>query len=277
MRQPFEQYYTESNVAKACVEAFLECVPNHLALVDPSAGAGAFMKHCSRIQGYDIDPKRTGISTADFFDLHFEAKKTAIVSNPPFGRNNATLIRYLNHALDNAQYCGVVVPRGFRLYTYQQHIREDAYIVLDRDLPKFSFELGCGKPFDLNAAFQIWTTKKPFYDMRNRTRPRRDHEDFQMRVANGTEESKKFFDEPFDFAVSRNAHNRKVIYDRQDLDTSKQYMFFLAHSIEAKDMLVSLPWNKLGRDHNSTVPNYSKDDVIRAYEEALNAQSRLDL
>ena len=71
-----DKYYTKDSVVQECLQALFNVYPHFDTIIDPSAGAGAFLfaipkyyPNCT-IEGYDIEPDATGIIKKDFLSLN---------------------------------------------------------------------------------------------------------------------------------------------------------------------------------------------------------------
>ena len=132
MQNSLDQFYTKSEVARACWKHFTGTLSTlnrslgDLFFVEPAAGTGAFYKllPSEKRLGIDLVPKYNGVKSQDFFqvtDCPFTPRDTAIIGNPPFGRRGKLAIDFFNHAAYLADVIAFIVPVNFRKFgTHKQ-------------------------------------------------------------------------------------------------------------------------------------------------------------
>jgi predicted RNA methylase len=281
-----DQYYTQPAVARACVAdlwawgAALGFTPETVAVLEPSAGAGAFLDAVTGPAfGLDLDPPadRPDIMQADFLAPETLARLPAVpvgrqrlvLGNPPFGRKSALAVAFLNRALDLAPVVAFIVPLQFRKWSAQSLVRADARLRFDRLLPDESFVF-MGRPYRVRCCFQIWTradVAAGMPDLRLAQRPRTTHPDFDAYQYNRTDIAFKYFSYDWDFAVPRQGYQDYTLKVRSaaGCDPKQQWIFFKAHSPEALARLERIDFVALSQK-NTRLPGFGKADVVAAYE-----------
>lgn len=108
-RRARDAYFTPVPLARAIVARLAEVLPAPSSVLEPSAGAGAFMDAAAtswptaRVAGVDIEPRRTSIARGNFLSTECAPAECALVlGNPPYIEAEA----FVRRALD------VVAPGG---------------------------------------------------------------------------------------------------------------------------------------------------------------------
>ena len=122
----YDQFYTKPEVVKQCLSKIdlgrYDCV------VEPSAGAGAFLEdlHHSNIYAMDIAPMGKGIARRDYLSFWpgKEHENVLVVGNPPFGMYHALSDAFLAHSFsfENADTVGFILPNTYHKHTRQKII-----------------------------------------------------------------------------------------------------------------------------------------------------------
>ena len=107
MRQTFKKFERkagEKYFTPWCVTHALAAREYFQRVVDPAAGAGhivdAFCALGVKARGSDIEPDSAAIFTRDFLELADMSEEADIVSNPPYGIQGRTAVRFIEHALE---------------------------------------------------------------------------------------------------------------------------------------------------------------------------------
>ena len=227
-------------------------------------------KHNHRFIAYDILPERDDITQKDFLNDDISINENVIViGNPPFGKKSALAIQFINKCFEFSNVVGFVLPIQFRKYSAQNKIREDAILIKDVMLPEDSFTSE-GKDYSLRCCFQVWCLpefeeSKKYKNLRL-TKPITTHPDFEMFQYNCTKEALKFFDYDWDFCVYRQGFldYTKKFYDKNELNTKNQYIFFKASNKRVLKNLLSLDFEELSKK-NIRIPGFGKADIVEVY------------
>lgn len=269
-----DKYYTKDEVAIDCLEEFLPLVDNHTKLIEPSAGGGSFIRAAvaagREITGFDILPEYDGVIELDFLSndikSHVDINNVAFIGNPPFGKKGGLAIQFINKCLKYSGTVGFILPLQFRKWSAQKQINVNARLIIDKDLDSESFEFN-GKPYKVRCSFQVWSTEHPEKpDLRILLKPAISHPDFEMWQYNRTKAAEKFFDYDWDFAVPRQGfydYSIKV-YNKEECDRKKQWIFFKAKTSTALEKLKALDFEALSKK-NSGTPGFGKADVVQEY------------
>lgn len=281
-----DKHYTKPMVARSCHRHLRRFLSERTCLLEPSAGAGAFLQACPAnrsIIGFDIDPdlsKGAEIIQADFLAPDFKARLLAGVSyatigNPPFGRHSALALEFLNKALRLTGIAGMILPSAFRRWSIQSRVLAEARLLFDLDLPPYSFEF-CGRPYDINACFQVWSLRHPSKpDLRLAKRPPISHPDFEMRIYNTQHGEEWLRSDWWTIALFRTGVGSYLpIHHGVELNARRQYILIRA-SGEALRRLLLIDFKELARGY-TTVPGFSLGDVVAAYERIVAEEAAND-
>ena len=167
IKNELDQYYTNPTEAEKCVSELKKYigVGRRRYVVEPSAGAGAFLGFFKNTIAVDLEPKATGIIKSDFFKtsremLNLPTKShVTILGNPPFGFAGSLAIKFFNHAATLANTIAFIVPRSFEKTSIQNRLNLNFHLIYERVLPKNSFILH-NETYDVPCVFQIWIRKK---------------------------------------------------------------------------------------------------------------------
>jgi hypothetical protein len=138
-----EQFYTPRSVADLVVDAALHAKPEirEQLWVEPCAGTGNFLDAIvaagiRRVWACDIEPRDPRVIAADFLesDLPVLLQGAAVVTNPPFGRNNSLSVPFFNRAATFASVIVFVVPRSWRKWSVINRLDPAFHLVWDQDL-----------------------------------------------------------------------------------------------------------------------------------------------
>ena len=128
--QALDQYFTKPDVVRRCLSQ-LEDIHSYDLLVEPSAGAGAFLfsiVHPNKT-GIDVDPKHSDILKDDFLNYCIDPKykKVLVLGNPPYGRYHHLSKAFILHAMSfpNVKTIGFVLPNVYRKHTPQRRSSAD--------------------------------------------------------------------------------------------------------------------------------------------------------
>lgn len=227
-----DQFYTRDDVAANLVElARQECPKHHpwgldhFRIIEPSAGTGAFLAHLpSHTLAYDLEPKGPGIIPADFLKLRLFARTpTAIVGNPPFGRNGSLAVTFFNHAALFGDVIAMVFPLSFQKVSVQNRLDLNFHLVEEIILPKNAFIFD-GKPKHVPTVFQIWVKKDV---PREKIKLATSHDDLDFTTWDHA-----------NIAISRVGSKAGCLH--WDFDKSSQTTFFIRASPKVIKILMSL-------------------------------------
>lgn len=275
-----DQFYTDPQVAleltRKTVDMAVDCLgydASDLSFVEPSAGEGAFLDAANScgysIRGYDIDPQDERVIYNDFLSTPISGvnrDSTVILGNPPFGKRARLALSFINKAFDYVDTVAFIVPNTCERYLTQKNIRVDARLVYSEKLEPNIFTLQ-GKSCSIRCVFQVWTLREGGDDVRIRQAPPTKHHDFTTATYNCTPQAEKYFDEEWDFVILRQGWGdmTPIKWDGGDsLDRKKQWMFFRAHSDEARERLLKIDYSLLS-ERNTSVRGFGKADVVEAY------------
>lgn len=110
-----DKYYTESSLAKRCVETTFSVLGNEWArVVEPSVGEGSFLPYLPEDTIYfDIEPSELLPHTIkkDFREVDLPyIQNSLVIGNPPFGRANKLSVQFVKKAMSLGDYCSFIQP-----------------------------------------------------------------------------------------------------------------------------------------------------------------------
>lgn len=284
--EKLNKYYTKEATAKLCYDSLLSTLKdlnynlNNILFIEPAAGSGVFLNLISYSKiGFDIDPNDSirQIIKADFLndnihsflnDFSFNQQSNEIVclGNPPFGVKSHLAIEFINRSLEFGNIVAFILPIQFRKWSAQAHINKNAHLIVDLDLNENIFEI-MDRDYNLRCCFQIWTKNETSYpDLRITQKPLKRHPDFEMYQYNRTEDTKKYFDYHWDFAVPRQGYQdyETKKYHKDECNEKCQWIFFKAKNEAILNKLKNLDFVKLSKK-NIGIPGFGKADVIKEY------------
>ena len=169
VEQALDQYFTKPSAVHHCLRQ-LKDIDRYDLLVEPSAGAGAFLsavEHCNKI-GIDIDPKHRDILKQDFLNFCIDKKYTDVLvfGNPPYGRYHHLSKAFIQHAMSfpNVKTVAFVLPNVYRKHTRQRIIPSNWRIKSITELGRDSFTID-GEDYHVPTSFFVFD-KSQGHDLR---------------------------------------------------------------------------------------------------------------
>jgi hypothetical protein len=160
-RKSTDKFYTKVTIVALCIEWLKPFIKKNDAIIEPSAGAGAFIpslkKLSKNVKAYDIEPDSPEVVKQDYLLLNTEHLKTPqhVIGNPPFGRQSSLAKKFIKKS-EFAQTIAFILPRSFKKASFQKCFPQKFHLVLEKDLPQNSFEVS-GEDYDVPCIFQIWS------------------------------------------------------------------------------------------------------------------------
>ena len=279
-----DKFYTQSNVAKHCVD-FLN---NNLKLkedikyLEPSAGDGSFLNYLSNYVALDIKPEDERIIEQDFLTYQTDKKDYITIGNPPFGSRSKMAIDFFNKASLISEVIAFIVPVSFMKWSVQKNLNSNFALYNYFYLEPESF-LDNGEPYSVRTVFQIWVKKGSQYDnnidLRLTKQPPISHEDFEIWQYNATPEAVKYVEENWKYATYRQGyHDYNQIFTRENYEYIKEKMtgikkqqFFFINPLneEAEKIILNMDFNALA-ERNTATPGFGKGDFVSYYIELKN-------
>lgn len=280
-----DKFYTNKTVAKNCVDILnsLFSLRNEMFL-EPTAGNGAFLDYLPQYEAYDLKPENDNIIQQDIFSLIPNRFDYITIGNPPFGKRSKLAIDVFNAVANYSNIIAFIVPVSFMKYRVQHELDSNFKLVYSNVLPKNSF-LDRNKVYDVNCVFQIWikeNTKFDVYsDLRIKQSLKIQHPDFKLWQYNNTENTLKYINEDWTYAVFRQGYkdytklftqqDRQIVYDYMTGANNgrKSQIFFIKPLTDKADEFVrQLNFKDLAMKNTST-PGFGKADFIKTYEEYI--------
>ncbi|MFM8927173.1 MAG: hypothetical protein ACKOFA_03105 [Rhodoluna sp.] len=161
-----EQFYTPKDIALTLTKKVIEVIGpiTDIAVLEPAGGTGSFVSAAQalgakKVLSFDIEPKMSVVSKADFLTAELDLSDALTLSNPPFGRNNSLSIPFFNKAAQHSNYIAFIVPRSWRKWSVINRLDRNFHLIHDEDLTidyvDDSGEMVWRKA-RLNTCFQIW-------------------------------------------------------------------------------------------------------------------------
>lgn len=153
-----DQFYTNENVAKKCIQEIIETMPETINYlwVEPSAGNGAFFNNISFPKlGLDIEPGSNDIQKQDYLIWQPPIEDSIVFGNPPFGRQSSLAKAFIAKSCKFAKVVAFILPRSFTKPSMYNAFPLSFHRVFSIELEKNSFVLN-NKPYDVPCVFQIW-------------------------------------------------------------------------------------------------------------------------
>jgi hypothetical protein len=175
-----DQFFTPNNTVQICYDIFkdkmdeLEEDISEYTFVEPSAGAGAFLKVLPKDTiALDIEPQGDTIQRADYLDwTPPEDGKYIVFGNPPFGLRGNLALRFIRQSEKFADFVCFILPQLFESDgkgSPRKRIKD--YNLVHSQVIDSSFNMPDGRGTKVNVVFQIWSKNhKNFeYELRENT------------------------------------------------------------------------------------------------------------
>jgi hypothetical protein len=165
----YDKFYTKKEVVDMCID-FLGCVDSFDCIIEPSVGAGIFIKNFDEksVYGFDIEPETTEtravITKADFLNIPVEqlnkGANILVLGNPPFGRQNSLAIKFFNHCsnISNVNWIAFILPKSFRKQSIQSKLNPFFHLEREMEIPEDAFEYK-DQTYNIPCVFQMWIRK----------------------------------------------------------------------------------------------------------------------
>lgn len=245
--------------SEALVDLVLDAVDvdDFDVVIEPSAGSGAFSNRIPDCLALDLEPASPGIRKQDFLTFEpdgLEDKKVLVIGNPPFGRNLALAVRFINHAVF-ADTIAFILPPSARKESVLKRINPYLHLRQVIDLPSADAFILNGKPYSLPAALFIFER----YDRPRPHSAKPETQDFTF-TRDLTEA---------DFAVQRvggNAGRAKPL--SVEVSRSSHYFVAARHPRVTVDLFNTFTYPS--RDWTVGPRSISQSDIIRAYLDSIS-------
>jgi hypothetical protein len=153
-----DKFYTNTTVAKKCIDTLLENIinPSEYLWVEPSAGNGSFLHNIKYEKiGIDIDPMSPEIIKQDYLTWKPPNRKIIIFGNPPFGRQSSIAKSFIKKSCEIAEVIAFILPKSFTKPSMNNSFDLKFHCIYSYELEEGSFILN-DKPYDVPCVFQIW-------------------------------------------------------------------------------------------------------------------------
>lgn len=280
-----DKFYTKEKVAEECVNWLSKYYDiKDILFIEPSAGAGVFLKYLNQYEAYDIKPENNNIVTLDFMTL-LSTKADFAIGNPPFGKRSSLAIDFINHSAELCEAIAFILPVSFMKWGVQKQINNNLKLVDYFYLNPNSFTNN-GKDFSVRCVFQLWVKTNGkydnnFLDKRLKKQPPIKHSDFEIWQYNATAQSAGTVEEDWTIATYRQGyHDYNDFFTREDYDFIKnkmfgekkqQFFFIKPKSKEVYDRIIKMDFNALA-ERNTSTPGFGKADFVGYYTELYNSK-----
>lgn len=167
-----DQFFTKPEIAENLIKKLdqMFIFDNFDCILEPSAGSGSFYDLLPKEKRIGIDIDATPFSPyikRDFLKINprelikmDNPDKVLVIGNPPFGKNAAKALQFLNHATKFSNIICFILPKTFNKISIQNRVVLDFSIIYNEELPNNSFfvhgEDGNIQEYDVSCSFQIW-------------------------------------------------------------------------------------------------------------------------
>ena len=224
-KHKLDKFYTKDEVANRLLG--LLDLTDYDAIIEPSAGGGAFSRQLGgyNLYSYDLEPESEGIEEMDWFALDTQYfnnkyKNVLVVGNPPFGTSGNLALDFIRQVADTIAF---ILPKSFMKDTLMNRVpmnywlKEEVVGERGLELEDDIFTLN-GEDYGVPCVYQVWE--------------KRDKE--REQVVYPTES--KYFTfvkkEEADFRISRVGGNAGKA--SMDVDKSVQSNYFVSLTDECK-------------------------------------------
>lgn len=257
-----DQFFTRPEVAEL-FSNWVKSQPFYKSVktvIEPSAGNKDIARFFPNAKLYDLDPKHPDISQQDWLKYsHSGQEETLVVGNPPFGKNNALAVKFINKAAEFADWIAFILPKGFKRIPTQNKISNSHSLYSEIDLPKNSFYLpgeGNGKPYDVPAVAQIWHRK---------TREK-------QKISYDSQWVKFVSPEEADIAIKRAGRVGELNLDKNSWSGHRPRQFYYLKLLQKPEKVINFikeyNWSEIGANTVAS-PVISKFDVINTINKSL--------
>ena len=155
-------FTTDIPVAGQCCRDMFETMrtdganPTQYRWIEPSAGKGPFLKRLPPDTiALDVLPWHPNVVRVEFLTWRPPHRdRYAIVGSPPFGIRARQSIPFLNHALDIADYVGMIVPR------FMTKGKINGRLIRSRGLDVGAMRDLSGNALSLKLEWQVWGSRR---------------------------------------------------------------------------------------------------------------------
>lgn len=155
-----DKYYTPEYIVDKCINLVKCHISNISEFLEPSAGNGAFSLKLENCKAYDIEPEHPSIIKQDFLTLELPyVKDRCIIGNPPFGKSNVLIQRFLNKSIMIGDYIAFILPSSFH-NSFSLFYKFD--LIYSEDLGSIKYS----DAYEVRTCFAIY--KRPPYGLNKR-------------------------------------------------------------------------------------------------------------
>lgn len=245
-----DKYYTDTNLAKYCIEKTKEIIgeDNITEYLEPSAGNGSFSLQIKDCLAYDIEPEHESIIKQNFLELDLPYKKgRLVIGNPPFGERNNLSRSFYNKSISLGDYISFILPIS------QFNNTDSLYkfdLIHSEVLPIIEYS-----GVKINCCLNIY--KIPKNRLNKKPKYNSDLFDLKRTGDDGFEEFN------YDFMIVKRGSVGKLITEKRYGDEykikvkNKDYLGFV------KNTILNFDWKEY-KKHQSA-PNISKNDIYRLF------------
>ena len=106
-----DKYYTNTVIAKYCIDKTISILKNKItSVIEPSAGDGSFSYQIN-CTAYDILPEHESIIQQDYLQLNVPYQKgRLIIGNPPFGSRMNLVQKFYKMSIELGDYIAFILP-----------------------------------------------------------------------------------------------------------------------------------------------------------------------
>jgi len=259
-----DQFYTDENVAKKCIDIIVELYPKtkKYLWIEPSAGNGSFYKNIKYEKiGIDIDPKYEGIIKEDYLKWNYSGKdkNVILVGNPPFGKQSSLAKMFIKRGCEYADIIAFILPKSFTKPSMTNAFDRKFHCMHTSDIEKDAFLIQGNKRYDVPCIFQIWERKS-------------EDRKIEDKIPENGFEYVKGVDKDIDIALRRVGvfAGKSFLYEPEKFSTQSHYFIkFIDEGINKNNIIEAI--NKHTFPSNTVGPrSISKGEVNIVLNEIIN-------
>ena len=269
-----DQFFTDKQTAKTCVETLYNVLEesgidvSNYTFIEPSAGDGSFLDFLpTPFVALDIEPFDTRIQVQDFFTwVPDSGKKYIVIGNPPFGLRGQQALKFINKALEIADFCAFILPPLFDSDgrgTPKKRIKGN---LIYSGPCGDNYHYPDNKSVSVNTIFQIWTSLNLPSLVEETEKP--DGFEIYSLSDGGTPSTTRNKDKigKCDFYLPSTvfgADKMKPCFSFEELPQRRGYGIVLTKT-ELKDIIPTIPWSEIAFQSTNGAYNLRMSYIIKA-------------
>jgi len=172
-RNTIDKYYTNNFIVNEIIKIIKSqnIINKNDLIIEPSAGNGTFINGIKTLSNnylfYDIEPEHKEIIKQDFLSLDLTSiinryNNIHIIGNPPFGRQSATVIKFIKKCCLFSKSISFILPKSFKKDSLKDKFELHYHLLYENDLEKININSSFilkDSFINVPCVFQIWIKK----------------------------------------------------------------------------------------------------------------------